>query len=179
MADNFSDILNINGLKKNCYYLCTIHRAENTDNTIRLDSIIKGINNLNKKYQVVLPIHPRTKKILKNLNLDDNIKIIKPVGYFDMIKLIKNSRLIITDSGGLQKEAYFFNKFCITTRDETEWIELVKDGYNKVVGADSTKIIESVKFFDSIKFNKVNELYGGGNASINIVNKMIKHFYSK
>jgi UDP-GlcNAc3NAcA epimerase len=178
-ADQNSDILKHMHIKKNEYYLCTLHRAENTNNMDRLASIIKGLNNLPEKYQLVLPIHPRTKQLLNKFKLNTNIKIIAPVGYFDMIQLIKNSRLVITDSGGLQKEAYFFNKFCITTRDQTEWTELVSHGYNKIVGADSKRIIESVKYFESITFHKEIELYGGGLASQKIVSNIIEHFSNK
>lgn len=145
----------------------------------RLASIIKGLNNLTPKYHIVLPVHPRTKQLLSKFKLNTNIKIIAPVGYFDMIQLIKNSRLVITDSGGLQKEAYFFNKFCITTRDQTEWIELVTHGYNKIVGADSKKIIDSVEYFESLTFYKEIELYGGGFATQAIASNMIKHFSKK
>lgn len=175
-ADQNSDILKDSLIKKNEYYLCTLHRAENTNNMERLASIIKGLNNLTPKYHIVLPVHPRTKQLLSKFKLNKNIKIIPPVGYFDMIQLIKNSRLVITDSGGLQKEAYFFNKFCITTRDQTEWIELVTHGYNKIVGADSKKIIETVKYFESIPFKKEIELYGAGLAAKSITLNMIKHF---
>ena len=175
-SDQNSDILNHQHIKKNEYYLCTLHRAENTNNMERLASIIKGLNNLPSKYYTVLPIHPRTKQLLSNFKLNPNIKIIRPVGYFDMIQLIKNSRLVITDSGGLQKEAYFFNKFCITTRDQTEWTELITHGYNKIVGANSNKIIECVKYFESITFNKEIELYGGGLASQKIVSNIVEHF---
>ena len=175
-ADQNSEILKDSLIKKNEYYLCTLHRAENTNNMERLASIIKGLNNLTPKYHIVLPVHPRTKQLLSKFKLNKNIKIIAPVGYFDMIQLIKNSRLVITDSGGLQKEAYFFNKFCITTRDQTEWIELVTHGYNKIVGADSKKIIETVKYFESIPFKKEIELYGAGLAAKSITLNMIKHF---
>ena len=178
-SDQSSDILNQTHVKKNGYYLCTLHRAENTNNMQRLASIINGLNNLPLQYHIVLPIHPRTKQLLKNFKLNGNIKIIAPVGYFDMIQLIKNSRLVITDSGGLQKEAYFFNKFCITTRDQTEWIELVNHGYNKIVGADYQKIINSVEYFESRTFNKEIELYGGGFAAKSIVLNMIEHFSNK
>lgn len=178
-ADQNSDILKHMHIKKNEYYLCTLHRAENTNNMDRIASIIKGLNNLSEKHQLVLPIHPRTKQLLNKFKLNTNIKIIAPVGYFDMIQLIKNSRLVITDSGGLQKEAYFFNKFCITTRDQTEWIELVAHGYNKIVGADSKRIIESVNYFESTTFHKEIELYGGGLASQKIVSNIIEHFSNK
>ena len=175
-ADQNSNILKETHIKKNSYYLCTLHRAENTNNMERLASIIRGLNNLPSKYHIILPIHPRTKQLLNKFKPNKNINIIAPVGYFDMIQLIKNSRLVITDSGGLQKEAYFFNKFCITTRDQTEWVELVTNGYNKIVGADSKKIIEGVKYFESRTFQKGIELYGGGFATQAIVSKMIKHF---
>ena len=174
-----SDILTSNNLKGNDYYLCTIHREENTNNLENLNNIVDGLNHLSDNFKILVPVHPRTKKILETFNLNNNVKIIPPVGYFDMINLIKNSRLVITDSGGLQKEAYFFNKFCVTTRNQTEWIELVENGYNMVVGANSKKLIHSVKFFESMQFDKSIELYGGGNASNNIVKKIIKHFDSK
>lgn len=177
-SDQSSNILNDSNIKKNEYYLCTLHRAENTDNKQRLKSIIKGLNNISSGYKVILPIHPRTKRLISKFKLSENIKIIQPVGYLDIIQLIKNSRLVITDSGGLQKEAYFFNKFCVTTRDQTEWIELVSNGYNKIVGADSKKIVECVKYFESITFTKKTELYGGGFATKKIVSNMIKHFSS-
>lgn len=178
-ADQNSNILKDTHIKKNEYYLCTLHRAENTNNMERLASIIKGLNNLASKFQLVLPIHPRTKQLLNKFKLNKNIKIIAPVGYFDMIQLIKNSRLVITDSGGLQKEAYFFNKFCITTRDQTEWTELVSHGYNKIVGADAKKIIDGVECFESQTFHREIELYGGGFATQAIVSNMIKHFSTK
>lgn len=178
-ADQNSDILKGAHIKKDEYYLCTLHRAENTNNMERLASIIKGLNGLPPKYHIILPIHPRTKQLLNKFKLKKNIKIIAPVGYFDMIQLIKNSRLVITDSGGLQKEAYFFNKFCITTRDQTEWIELINHGYNKIVGADSKKIIDGVEYFESLTFHKEIELYGGGFATQAIASKMIKHFSKK
>tara|TARA_B100001059_G_scaffold236765_1_gene290051 strand:+ start:3863 stop:4951 length:1089 start_codon:yes stop_codon:yes gene_type:complete len=178
-AELNSDILKCKNIKKNEYYLCTLHRAENTNNMQKLESIIKGLNNLSSKYQIILPIHPRTKQLLNQFNLNENIKIIAPVGYFDMIQLIKNSRIVITDSGGLQKEAYFFNKFCVTTRNQTEWIELVNHGYNKIVGSDHQKIIDSVKYFESQTFHKELELYGGGFATQAIVSNIIEHFSNK
>ena len=178
-ASKKSDILNHTNIKKDEYYLCTLHRAENTNSMERLASIIKGLNNLSSKYYIVLPIHPRTKQLLNKFKLNKNIKIIAPVGYFDMIQLIKNSRLVITDSGGLQKEAYFFNKFCITTRDQTEWIELVSHGYNKIVRANSRKIIDGAEYFESLTFHKEIELYGGGLASQKIISNLIEHFSNK
>ncbi len=146
------------------YILSTIHRAENTDDLTRLKSIIEALNEIAKETQIVLPLHPRTKSILEKNDITVNFTTIEPVGYLEMVYLIKNSKLIMTDSGGLQKEAFFFEKPCITLRDETEWIELVENRFNILVGADKEKILASYKEF---KFNtdfSIN-LYGGGKAS--------------
>jgi UDP-GlcNAc3NAcA epimerase len=119
--------------------------------------------------RVVLPLHPRTKKTVEALGLKLNVDVIPPVGYFDMIELLKNCKLVVTDSGGLQKEAYFFEKPCVTLRDETEWTELVELGCNKLVGADPVLIQSSIFEMLKQKFNFDNELFGGGKASQNII----------
>lgn len=161
---------------KNSFILCTIHRAENTDDETRLRSIFEALNEIAKEKQVILPLHPRTKKILENLKLDiSNLTIIEPVGYLEMVWLIDNCDFVMTDSGGLQKEAYFFEKQCITLRDETEWVELVECGANTLVGADKEKIIKTYR--NNAKFNKQNlklDLYGGGKASKNIINELLE-----
>jgi len=160
---------------KNNYILCTIHRAENTDNEYRLKEIFDALKEIAKNQQVILPLHPRTKKIIKNLNLDiKNLTIIDPIGYLEMVWLIDNSFLVITDSGGLQKEAYFFEKPCITLRDETEWIELVENGFNILVGANKDKILDTIKNISHFKFNKSKlNLYGNGKASKKIIESLI------
>jgi len=162
---------------KKDFILCTIHRAENTDDEIRLKGIFEALKEIAKEKQVILPLHPRTKKILENLKLDINsLTIIEPVGYLEMIWLIDNCDFVMTDSGGLQKEAYFFEKQCITLRDETEWVELVECGANTLVGADKEKILEAYK--NNSEFNKENsklDLYGGGKASENIINELLKY----
>ena len=156
------------------YILTTIHRAENTDNPQRLESIFEALNEIAKETQIVLPLHPRTKNILKERNqeLSTNITIIEPVGYLKMIYLIKNSKLVMTDSGGLQKEAFFFEKPCITLRDETEWVELVEHKFNVLAGADKTKILDSYKSFEFNTNFSVN-LYGAGKASQRIIEILI------
>ena len=168
-------------LETNNYILCTIHRAENTDDPKRLKSIFEALNEITKETQIILPLHPRTKAILKssNFQLDSpSLIIIDPIGYLEMVYLIKNSKMIMTDSGGLQKEAFFFEKPCITLRDETEWIELVENGFNTLVGANKEKIISTYKLLTSnnqnseIKDYQLN-LYGGGNASKKIVNELL------
>lgn len=158
------------------YVLCTIHRAENTDDTNRLTSIIEALNEIALTRKVILPLHPRTKSILSNLPvvLSDNLKLVDPVGYLNMVWLIDNCSLVMTDSGGLQKEAFFFAKPCITMRDETEWVELIENNFNVLVGADKDKILAAFRNHEfSVDF-EVN-LYGGGLASKNIIDDLISY----
>ena len=174
------------------YILCTIHRAENTDDETRLRSIFEALNEIAKEKQIILPLHPRTKKLLENLQtknqklLTKNLTIIDPVGYLEMVWLIDNCDLVMTDSGGLQKEAYFFEKQCITLRDETEWVELVECGANRLVGADKEKIVSSYQLLVSSENSKNDELqtknqnlqtnlYGGGKASENIIKELLRY----
>ncbi|HMV44800.1 MAG TPA: UDP-N-acetylglucosamine 2-epimerase (non-hydrolyzing) [Leptospiraceae bacterium] len=159
-----SRIIETLGLKDQKFILSTIHRAENTDDLEKLKSILSALNQINKEITIVCPLHPRTHNIIKKNNLSTEIKIIEPVGYFDMIELLKNSVLVMTDSGGVQKEAFFFEKPCITMREETEWLELVESGYNVLVGSDSKKIIESVESMKSKKLDFSKDLYGKGKS---------------
>lgn len=155
------------------FVLCTIHRAENTDDTARLNNIMSALNEIAKEKQIILPLHPRTKNILKQGNYNvKNITIIDPVGYLNMIWLIDHCSLIMTDSGGLQKEAFFFSTPCITMREETEWVELVDNGFNCIVGADKKKIIDSYsKFNFSSNYNM--DLFGPGGSSKIIIESII------
>jgi len=159
------------------YILCTVHRAENTDDEERLRAIFEALEEIAKKTPTILPLHPRTKKIIENLKFKtENLIIIDPVGYLEMVWLIDNCSLVMTDSGGLQKEAYFFEKQCITLRDETEWVELVECGANVLVGADKESIIEAYKNNSKFKIeNSKLDLYGGGNASLNIVTELLTY----
>ncbi len=178
-SDKVSTIINDLGLTKEGFILGTIHRAENTDDENRLKSIVNALNTINKTTKVVVPLHPRTSKILKDKGITVDFTILEPVGYFDMLQLITNSRIVMTDSGGLQKEAYFFNKFCITLRDETEWVELVNNGYNTIVGADGDKIIAATNDYLSKTFHKTSELYGGGKAAQNMCEHLIQYHNKK
>jgi UDP-GlcNAc3NAcA epimerase len=154
---------------KDKFILCTIHRAENTDDENRLSNIFEALDEIAKEKQVILPLHPRTKKILENLKLNiQNLTIIDPVGYLGMVWLIDNCSLVMTDSGGLQKEAYFFEKPCITLRDETEWVELVENRFNVLAGANKDKIVDLYKNFEFCTDFNV-DLYGNGKASQTIV----------
>ena len=158
----------------NNYILCTVHRAENTNDINRLGKIIDALNNISKDTQIILPLHPRTKKIIEQNCLPVNFTIIEPIGYLEMVWLIINCKFIMTDSGGLQKEAYFFQKHCITLRDETEWIELVKNNFNILVGASKVKIINAVNNISNMNQNFDIELYGNGNASEKIIKELKK-----
>ncbi len=158
------------------FILSTIHRAENTNDVCRLKSIFEAVEMIAKEIQVILPLHPRTKKVLEenNFELSTNIVIINPIGYLEMVWLINNCKLVMTDSGGLQKEAFFFEKPCITLRDETEWSELVDNNYNILVGANKEKIIGAFESRKKIfNDNYTKDLYGGGKASEKIIKEML------
>jgi UDP-GlcNAc3NAcA epimerase len=157
------------------FILCTLHRAENTNDVVRLKEIIAAINELNKRIRVILPLHPRTLKTFNEVGVKPECTLIEPVGYFDMLELLKHCSLVLTDSGGLQKEAFFFEKFCVTLREETEWLELVENGFNLLAGADRGKIISAADQLLSKKSNFNLPLYGGGNAGENVV-KAIERF---
>lgn len=147
------------------FLLCTLHRAENTDDPTRLRELVAGLNEVGETSVIVMPLHPRTKAALAKRGLNLNVRLIDPVGYFDMVTLLANSSLVITDSGGLQKEAYFFNSGCVTMRDQTEWIELVENGFNVLVGADREKLVSGVKSMITQPFQRNVELYGSGKAA--------------
>ncbi len=158
-----SDILRRVGTKK--FVLATIHREENADSPEKLRSIIAGLNEIHKQVPVVVPLHPRTRNILAQQYILPNFIIIDPVGYFDMIMLLKNAELVITDSGGVQKEAFFFGKQCITLREQTEWIELVEKGFNVLVGSDSRRLISAFNSFRTQESDFSANLYGNGHAA--------------
>jgi UDP-GlcNAc3NAcA epimerase len=149
ISDIKSKILEKLNINPGEYYLATVHRAENTDNYERLKNILTALSEISMfDRTVVFPVHPRTKKMIDVFELShfmDKILVIEPVGYLDMIKLEKNARAILTDSGGVQKEAFWLKVPCITLRDETEWIETVELGWNRLVGTDVGKILSAVR----------------------------------
>lgn len=147
------------------FVLGTIHRQENTDSPENLNNIITGLNQINQQIPVVVPIHPRTRNILKQLNITPEFKLIDPVGYFDMIMLLKSCELVVTDSGGVQKEAFFFGKHCITLREQTEWVELVENGFNRLVGSDPVKLVDAFAYFKTKASDFSIDLYGKGKAA--------------
>jgi len=174
----FNKIKNKYKVEKDSYILTTVHRAENTDNIDRLKNIIEALIEISNDIPVVFPIHPRTEKILKNLKLDlpKNLIIIDPVGYKDMLILEKNSKLIITDSGGIQREVYFFRKPSVITRNSTEWVELILCGYSKLVDTiNKNEITSSIKELlnDNYLNNKNWDAFYGIGNSTNIIIKYL------
>lgn len=158
------------------FILVTLHRAENTDDLYRLKSIIDSLNTIHQQTPVVWLIHPRTKKILQKENIKVDFLIFDPIGYLEMIYMLQNCKMVMTDSGGLQKEAFFFKKNCITLRDETEWVELIENGFNIVVGADPKKIEDAYsKMIEKENDFDIN-LYGNGLASKEIAQKLLNEY---
>lgn len=184
ISDKKSNIIGDLNLEKDNYILSTIHRDNNTDDPARLNAIFRSIVNIaeDEKITIVIPLHPRTSKLLDK-NLDSElynsiksnvwIKIIPPVSFLDIIALESNCKLVMTDSGGVQKEAYYFNKPCIILRSETEWVEIVNEGAAIVANADESKILQA---YHDLK-NKNNQsfpiLFGDGKAAEFICQTMI------
>ena len=162
------------------YYLATLHRAENTDDPKVLNSILKALNEIGRNTSVILPLHPRTKKMMKVHHLFSefkNIKFIEPVSYLNMLKLEKNAEAILTDSGGVQKEAYWFKVPCLTLREETEWVETVKSGWNVLVGTGPKKIVQGLNVFGKGRPSKRGMgIFGDGRASGKIIQILMRSF---
>jgi UDP-GlcNAc3NAcA epimerase len=155
------------------FVLLTIHRAENTDNPDRLKSIVRAINDLSD-YQFIFPIHPRTKKVLiqEKLAFAGHVKIIEPVGYLEMLVFESACSMILTDSGGVQREAYFFNKPCITLMNSTPWVELVQSGWNTLAGTNREKIVYAVRNSKAPATHP--DFYGSGHAAEKIISLLEK-----
>ncbi len=174
LSDEKSSILSEIGVNPNEFILCTIHRNYNTDNKERLTNIFDALDTIANQanIKIILPLHPRTKKlmkthlkedVLKRVSTNDKIIIIDPVSFLDMIALEKNSALITTDSGGVQKEAYFFEKPCVIMRSETEWIELVKNGTATIADADKDKIVnDTLQFLQNKAQLSFPPIFGDG-----------------
>lgn len=167
-------------LRTQNYYLATLHRAENTDDPKRLKSILKALDEIGRNTATLLPLHPRTKKMMGIYHLFSgfrNIRFIDPVSYFNMLKLEKNAKAILTDSGGVQKEAYWFGIPCFTLRQETEWVETVGSGRNVLVGTDPKKIIREISHLEKGGLAKRGMGgFGDGRASQKIVQILTRCF---
>jgi UDP-GlcNAc3NAcA epimerase len=150
------------GIAPGAFVLSTVHRAENTDDRKRMESILYGLSDAGSL--VILPLHPRTRKKIEEMNLDipENVRVVEPVSYLEMVWLEVNCKLIATDSGGVQKEAYFHGKPCVTLREETEWVELVECGANRLVGTDAKLIAEAIHEMPA--YIETKQFYGQGNS---------------
>ena len=185
IADKRSQIIDKERLRGIDYVLCTIHRDNNTDQPERLNAIFKALLKISESKTVVLPLHPRTSKLL-NTNLQEdlynkitnnaNIKILPPASFLDMIVLERHAQMIVTDSGGVQKEAYFFQKPCLILRTETEWKEIVECGAAVITDADEQKIVESFNNFVENPPHNYPEIFGDGNAAEFICKEMLENF---
>ena len=190
ISDVKTSIINDLKLKNNGFILATIHRNNNTDEPIRLNALFKSLNDIsiNHQLQIVLPLHPRTSNLLdRNLSkdlveairLNSNFKIISPVSFLEMLALEKNCCLVMTDSGGVQKEAFYFEKPCVILRPETEWIELVENGAALIADADENKIKFSFEQLIAKKDLSFPKLYGDGNAAVFICSEIISQITTK
>jgi UDP-GlcNAc3NAcA epimerase len=181
-AEQQSGILEQHHLKPNHFFLATIHRNANTDDPVRLECLFESLLSLIKIHEipVVLPLHPRTRKMLdSNISLLEKIQtepgflLLPPTSFFEMLLLQRNARIILTDSGGVQKEAYFFNRPCIILRPETEWVELVEQGAAHIVDANREQIHESVEYFMHHKPNFV-PIFGNGHSAEQICDVLLR-----
>lgn len=172
LAAERSHVLADRGLARGEYYLATIHRAENTDNARVLERLVALLSDLDKP--VVFPIHPRTAERLRQLDLHcaTSVRAIDPVGYFDMLALEQNASAILTDSGGVQKEAFFFKVPCVTFRAETEWVETVETGWNTLAGTDPDRVLEAIR--NARPGDAIPSPYGVGRAADTIVSWLMK-----
>lgn len=163
LASKPSEILTQLGKTRQGYLLATVHRGENTDDLARLTSILNAFNALDEP--IVFPVHPRAKKMINDAGcgIKPHVLLIDPVGYLDMVALTSAARMVLTDSGGLQKEAYWLHVPCLTMRNETEWVETVDAGWNTLVGSDCDRIVEAARSFAPNGLHPV--LYGDGFAS--------------
>ena len=172
LAEKHCNILQKLKLEPKGYALVTVHRVENTDNKERLQSILQALHRVAQEgLLVVFPVHPRTRKVIQDLSIDLSsfgFKLIEPVSYLDMLVLEKNARVILTDSGGVQKEAFFFRVPCVTLREETEWVETVEAGWNRLVGCDPEKIVKAA--MEARPGVESAWPYGDGRTAVWIVN---------
>jgi UDP-GlcNAc3NAcA epimerase len=186
ISDKKSSILKNLKIEKSKYLLVTLHRNTNTDNPENLNAIFSAFNKISKEYnyRIIIPIHPRTQKKLKEIQNDDLkrqivanrlISFSPAVSYTDMISLEKNAEMIVTDSGGVQKEAYFFRKKCLIMREETEWTELVDNGMAELCGADENRILAKFEKLLNKKNLTYPPIYGDGNAADFILKTILQN----
>jgi UDP-GlcNAc3NAcA epimerase len=175
-ARQHSTVLGRLGLARGAFALATCHRAENTDDPVRLSAILSSLAEVSKHESVIFPLHPRTRKLIGDYGLSrylTNLTVTDPLPFLDMVALEQDAHVILTDSGGVQKEAFFYGVPCITMRDETEWIETVELGWNQLVGADSQKIVQSY-FSAKPPATRNSSVYGSGTAAVTILRILLE-----
>lgn len=175
VADQKTDILKRLGLAEKPFVLATLHRDSNTDNPDRLNAILDAFTELSKEITIVLPLHPRTRKKSAHFHAD-NVMVIEPVSFLEMIQLERHARLVLTDSGGVQKESYFFKKPCVILRPETEWVEIVETGAATLADADKAKILETSHRYLQHPPVDFPAIFGDGHAAEFILATLFKHF---
>lgn len=167
------------GLQEGRYALATCHRAENTDDIDRLSNIISALTDISRTIPVLLPLHPRTRKHLDDsgmmARIGAGVTLTSPLPFLDMVRLEQSAQVILTDSGGVQKEAYFYRVPCLTLRDETEWVETVRSGWNTLVGADAARLIAAYK--DLQRPDQTADVYGDGRAAAKIVDLLLTQLH--
>jgi UDP-GlcNAc3NAcA epimerase len=177
-AQQKSTIIESLNLKPQEYVLATCHRAENTDDPVRLKNILMALSEISEDISVVLPMHPRTKKLIDTYALAHLIArliVTEPLAFLDMVALEQSAKMIFTDSGGVQKEAFFYKVPCITMRSETEWVETVDLGWNKLAGANKQDIVNTFKsYMNSMPKSVESSPYGIGNAAEKIINQILQ-----
>jgi len=175
LARRSSDALQRHGLAEGNYVLTTCHRAENTDDPARLEAILRALGDVAEKLPVLLPLHPRTRNIVAARGLEaalGKVRIVEPLSFMDMVRLEQSAKVVLTDSGGVQKEAFFYEVPCVTMRDETEWTETVDLGWNQLVGADRAKIVAAV-LGATRPAGAASRPYGDGAASQAIIEQLL------
>lgn len=176
-ARRSSTILERLRLEPRRFVLATVHRAENTDDAARLGGICDGLARVAERWRVVLALHPRTRRLLAESRSEarlGKVEVIEPVPYLDMIRLEESARAICSDSGGVQKEAFFYRVPCITLREETEWVETVAAGWNTLAGADAQAIARAAEAAERTPAEPANSFYGDGNAAGRIVEILLR-----
>jgi len=175
VAEQKSNVLDRLAVKPEDYILSTVHRAENTDDPERLTAILEGLQHVSRQLPVILPLHPRTRATLQSSGreyLTEGITLIEPVGYLDMVMLERNAALVATDSGGVQKEAYFYQRPCVTLRDETEWVELLELGWNTLLTPESGNQVASGILAQVGTSGKAASPYGEGDSAQRIAQRL-------
>ena len=161
-------------LKRSSYILATIHRRENIFSDEKLSAIFNNLNKINDHQKIIMPLHPHTKQKIKDYEIQSNITFIEPLGYISMLSLLKECEMVITDSGGLQKESFFSKKKCLIVREQTEWIELIDQGAN--VLCEPKNLYQEYNMISKKEYDFSNNIYGDGNAS-NFIVQSIENFF--